>query len=495
MKIQYLEIKNYKQFAYLKLDLTYPEGHEKEGKPLDKICIIGQSGTGKTNLLNIIKKSVIDFSNEIENSYNPFFSLIDIDGSNNNSHISNKFNVHNTIAETIFTNKYSKINIFNKIEECEKNYFIGTDKYNSCIPINNNLPESNNTPISESDKIMLKEFKKYRKEIIDNGIGLLGANIYKRNMDNINKKIEDIHNKYILKVNLSEALEDMKIENLISSKIININEIDSWDLIKEKIYNYKTNYSAYISKLTNKLIHVDTYSKNDYKSDFKNWENKNKNILNNISSGLNTILSKFNLELAKLDENQQGYNDLIFVEKSKKSIIKYDNLSTGTKNLISTYIPLEIHNPQDSIILIDEPEISFYPDIQTELTDLYMDIGTNNQLIMATHSPLIASSFEPWEIVELKFDKNNQIYRELYYDIEKQNHIDNYTLDPRLLTWTSILTDIFDLKVDSNFTFREKALMEYASLKTEIKAIDNKEEKEEKFVELMKLSTKLGLAN
>ena len=55
MKIEHLDINNYKQFSDLKLDFTYPLGHEKHGEPLDKICIIGQSGTGKTNLLDIIK--------------------------------------------------------------------------------------------------------------------------------------------------------------------------------------------------------------------------------------------------------------------------------------------------------------------------------------------------------------------------------------------------------------------------------------------------------
>ena len=77
-----------------------------------------------------------------------------------------------------------------------------------------------------------------------------------------------------------------------------------------------------------------------------------------------------------------------------------------------------------------------------------MEVGENNQLIMATHSPLIASSFEPWEVVELKFDENNQVFRELYYPIDDERHVDNYTLDPRMLTWTSILTDIFDMKED-----------------------------------------------
>ena len=76
MKISHLEIKNFKQFKDLSLDLTYPKGHEKEGQPLDKICIIGQSGTGKTNLLDIIKKSVIDFSKQPTNGYLPFSEFV-----------------------------------------------------------------------------------------------------------------------------------------------------------------------------------------------------------------------------------------------------------------------------------------------------------------------------------------------------------------------------------------------------------------------------------
>lgn len=56
MKIASLTIKNFKQFKDLSLDLTYPKGHEKAGQPLDKICIIGQSGTGKTNLFRYYQK-------------------------------------------------------------------------------------------------------------------------------------------------------------------------------------------------------------------------------------------------------------------------------------------------------------------------------------------------------------------------------------------------------------------------------------------------------
>ena len=54
MKITRLEIKDFNQFRDLDIDLTYPKGHEKEGLPLEKVCFIGQSGTGKTTLLKLI---------------------------------------------------------------------------------------------------------------------------------------------------------------------------------------------------------------------------------------------------------------------------------------------------------------------------------------------------------------------------------------------------------------------------------------------------------
>jgi GTPase SAR1 family protein len=102
--------------------MTYPKGHEKEGQPLDKICIIGQSGTGKTNLLNIIKKSVIDFSQEPTNSYLPFSSFSD-----DNSYISSKLlSKDNLLCEKLFPKSSSTLTSTQdiKLNENEKKYFI-----------------------------------------------------------------------------------------------------------------------------------------------------------------------------------------------------------------------------------------------------------------------------------------------------------------------------------------------------------------------------------
>ncbi|OAD19599.1 hypothetical protein THIOM_004753 [Candidatus Thiomargarita nelsonii] len=51
MKITQIDIKDYNQIQNLTLSLTYPKGHEKEGQALDKICFLGQSGTGKTFIM------------------------------------------------------------------------------------------------------------------------------------------------------------------------------------------------------------------------------------------------------------------------------------------------------------------------------------------------------------------------------------------------------------------------------------------------------------
>ena len=492
MKISYLHIRNYKQFSDLELDLTYPKGHKKAGQPLDKICIIGQSGTGKTNLLDIIKKSTIDFDTKMD--YIPFQSFLG--NHTDDKYITTKYvTKEKNNIETLFTTKKSilKMEVYNRMREHEKVYFVGAYKIGNQII---DTQSFDNNKMSSSDKRLLDALKRQRGSIEKSGIGYAGGiDAFETKIKNIDDIIKEIKNKYII----SEAINQIKSKNFIQRSIININdEIDSlWTIMKEKINNYQGERSKYIDSLSNKILTDETYDKQHFKTDVKVWENENENLLEEIAEDINFILKKFNLELTKIDENQQNYNGLIIKDLSNDSIIDYDDLSTGTKNLLFTFIPLKTHAPKDSIILIDEPEMSFYPDIQRQLTDLYMNVGTNNQLVMATHSPLIASSFEPWEVVELKFDKNNQIYRENYYDDKNENHVDNYTVDPRYLTWTSILTDVFDLKEDSNFSFREQGLMEYATLKEEIKAIQDKKSKEAKvkIERFKKLSQKLGLQN
>ena len=72
-------------------------------------------------------------------------------------------------------------------------------------------------------------------------------------------------------------------------------------------------------------------------------------------------------------------------------------------------LPLFKLDTKDSIILIDEPERSLYPDLQMELIDYYRKLAPESQLIVATHSPFIAASFEPEERFILSFDEKGKV--------------------------------------------------------------------------------------
>ena len=59
MKLKKLNINSHLHLKDLEFDFTYPDNHEKAGQPLEKICFIGQSATGKTNLLKFIANNLV----------------------------------------------------------------------------------------------------------------------------------------------------------------------------------------------------------------------------------------------------------------------------------------------------------------------------------------------------------------------------------------------------------------------------------------------------
>ena len=139
--------------------------------------------------------------------------------------------------------------------------------------------------------------------------------------------------------------------------------------------------------------------------EYKKWQNDNPNILESFAEMFNPLIEKLNLEV-----------DLINTEysipiKNKKTdeIFPIQNTSTGTKGLLLSFLPLFKLDTKDSIILIDEPERSLYPDIQMDLMEHYQRLAPDAQFIVATHSPFIAASFEPEERFILYFDEEGKV--------------------------------------------------------------------------------------
>ena len=87
-----------------------------------------------------------------------------------------------------------------------------------------------------------------------------------------------------------------------------------------------------------------------------------------------------------------------------------NGLSSGEKQLFLRTLAIKMLEPKNSIILIDEPELSLHPKWQSKIIDVYKKIGENNQLIIATHSPHILGSVSKENIILLNKDFKGEVF-------------------------------------------------------------------------------------
>jgi len=446
MKITQIDIKDYNQFQNLTLDLTYPKGHDKEGKPLDKVCFIGQSGTGKTSLLNVLRAMLSNFT--LDNT-----TLLDEYQNSNMNHIviTSYFNEVKSVTEI----RDGKNIIRNLNADFIKDFYVG--------------------------KNILIAFK---AEIINNINQILAEKPSSSGLVFKTKAVIETEQRV-----KSQKVWDFEIDNVL----------EIWNEILQDINTYKIEELKYSQQIS-KAFDMDSQSANHFfmkaVENYKRWKQENPNPIEKLAQQLNPILNKFSLAV-KTSFDFESIEDLKFIQIQSKggTEIPYNGWSTGTKQVILTMTPLLKLNTDDSIILVDEPERSLYPDIQTEIINYYKNAAPKAQLFFATHSPIIASAFEPWEIVELKFNQQGTVYQEKYYKGER--HVDNYFIDPRYLRWDVILMRVFDLGIEGNEKFRNKALTKAARLETVLsklraeKKMDT-EEAQKAWAAYSKLATKLA---
>ena len=291
------------------------------------------------------------------------------------------------------------------------------------------------------------------KKLVHFPVGLFN---YSFDESNKNEEVNDPEEEYITQPKQDFFLNRQTLDRL-------------WKLTTLIIQKYQNAEASFRLKLTHQL---EAGEQLDFIEELKKWKTNNRNPLEVIGKEcLDPILKKFFLSVKTKIDDFENRKFIQIQSDTTGEVIPYEKLSSGTRQIIYTAFPIYSLLEDNSILLIDEPENSLYPDIQKEIIEYYtsFDKDKKSQFFFATHSPIIASAFEPWEIVELKFDKKGNIYRELYYDGE--NHVDNYHIDARYLRWDGILTKVFDLKEDGNAPFRSKKLMEFSILKKEIESL------------------------
>ena len=121
---------------------------------------------------------------------------------------------------------------------------------------------------------------------------------------------------------------------------------------------------------------------------------------------------------------------------------------------------------------------------------------TKCQFFFATHSPVIAASFDPWEIIEIRFDDKNEFSVQNKHWIGDR-HIDNFKYHPKYLRWDAILMKIFEIKDDGNSKYREKELLNCLSAKEQLNKLkeqgkNNTATYKKKYKEFILSAKKLG---
>ena len=353
MKISKLNIEQYKHLENLDFDFTYQTG-ERKGQPLDKICFIGQSATGKTSLLELLFSRTKQALEQ---------KIIDED-----------------------------LLVQNKIEKELKGEFIINFK-------------------TETYKIK-NGVTTYRDKIFNNGdfggeARDLIPNIFKSNLLYFMSNIISDENISIFAENPIDLIDKLPniVNKLKKGTIATFNSkvrTDTWLFLIKDILDYRKKFTQKMSELIHKGLLANQKKLN---AEFTKWQKENPNKLKGFSEKFNPIIEKLNLEVDLVNTEYS----IPISNKRNEEIIPIQNTSTGTKGLLLTFLPLFKLDTKDAIILMDEPERSLYPDMQMDLIEHYQNLAPDAQFIVATHSPFIAASFEPEERFILYFDDEGKV--------------------------------------------------------------------------------------
>ena len=195
----------------------------------------------------------------------------------------------------------------------------------------------------------------------------------------------------------------------IFPKIIYVPTEINFEEIKKAQTNLKKEYSF--------INIVDSYEIKDIPSYIATRISKVANEEEDLTMGqvrkkvfeeINGIFEILELDV-KLSEISKDENSMpIFTDSSGKKF-GINELSSGEKQLFLRTLAIKMLEPENSIIMIDEPELSLHPKWQQKIIDVYKKIGKNNQIILATHSPHILGSVEKENIILLIKNRDGNV--------------------------------------------------------------------------------------
>ncbi len=177
-------------------------------------------------------------------------------------------------------------------------------------------------------------------------------------------------------------VKDSKIDNLLHKKYTFLTIINS---------NFAKQIESFIVSKYNFIIQQD---------ENRTLKDSKKIIINYV----NETFKILDMDVKLVDFDSKSLKPIF---KSKyNEFFNINSLSSGEKQLFFRILLLKILEPNNSIILIDEPELSLHPLWQLKIIEIFKKIGKNNQIIISTHSPYIIGSVSKKDLIILKKTAN-----------------------------------------------------------------------------------------
>lgn len=356
-------------------------------KNLPISVIIGANGTGKSYIL----RSIIDIFRQLETHMSSdktkkkkksdfdYFEIAFINNGENNE-ISYKDNIYNGANNL----------------NCLPARFLA-----SSLMINDKFPYQDNSKVKDS---------KYRYLGIRSSSNQAGTHTFlKKTVENIvnsasknntkDMKIKEIFNFLGFDTNIEIKFKARKIKTFFENDIDNIFLEDyflNWDKRNNNRKTVPFSYKQYLSlKKEDKIDGLDTFIHRVRAKKNKAHEISYTLDLSNIEK--NDLTQDFE-NLQKLMSLDIISSPSLIVKKDSNNLYNVEEISSGEYNFIFTMMNLMSYIEENSLILIDEPEISFHPNWQLEYLEnlqIIFEKFHSCNVVIATHSHYLISDIKP----------------------------------------------------------------------------------------------------
>ncbi|HHG86432.1 MAG TPA: ATP-binding protein [Bacteroidetes bacterium] len=377
MKIAQVYIQNFANFTGFQMDLTYPEEHPRAGQAMDRVCLIGENGAGKSRLMQILidyLRSIIRFRSKAL-----FIVKLEVGGRfiysvhlmNNTLFFSDEIDqepewllelIRDQAFTLAFNTKYEK-------------YCIGFEEDPELF---DSLWFDNNT---------------------DNVILHYPADYYKDRTT----LLSDVP---MTKGHEAESLKHtFPLFNLISPEKIT----EFWALLIYLIVKRERAFREYADNKEQRIKPTAIVE--------ANFSKTYPEVLTTLKALWEPLLDKVGLTLdienAETPRHIKDRLKLYLIRKSNGERVGYNLLGTGLRrhlfSLAHTWGLFFQRELRNSFTFFEEPEESLHPKLLKGLVPQYSELTQAGQMFVSTHHPLIAAEFESAERLILERNEKGEV--------------------------------------------------------------------------------------